>query len=114
LILPPSESWLNSARMWGAKLGGDVTVWYVDDSKRKVEQIEFRIDSQAVSSDLIRKMCALARHLECVLITADYKVVEPDEKAVTKAFNASTAAKFMVDPVRTLKELNLPKLSELE
>src|SRR3954462_6926329 len=34
-ILPVAESWLNSARMWGAKLGGDVKVWYIDDSRTR-------------------------------------------------------------------------------
>ena len=95
--------------MWGAVAGSDIRVWYADETKSMVEQIEFRIDARAVSFDLIERMCALAKQLECVLITADYRVVQPNEVDVVVAFEGSTAAKFMDHPARTLLEMKLPK-----
>lgn len=109
--LPRMESWSKSARMWGWKeIGGDAQVWYTNDDHTTVEEIQFRIDSRAVSDDLIRLTCELARRLKCVLMTSEYKIVVPDEPIVRRAFRESTAAKFMVDPVGTLEALDTDEI----
>ena len=109
--LPQMESWSKSVRMWGWKeVGGDAQVSYTNDDQTSVEEIQFRIDSRAVSDDLIRLTCELARRLNCVLMTSDYKIVVPDEPTVRRVFCESTAAKFMVNPVGTLEGLDTDEI----
>jgi hypothetical protein len=112
LILPKMDSWSTSQRVWGQKHRDDAHVGYVDQSKRKVEEIAFRIDANAISPELVRKICALARRLECVLMTADYEILLPDELMVLATIQDSTAKKFVDDPVATLRKLGEPEMQK--
>lgn len=112
LILPQMDSWSTSQRMWGQKHRDDAHVLYVDESKSKVEEICFRIDANAISTELVKKICALARQLQCVLLTADYEILAPDESMVLNAIQHSTAKKFVDDPVATLRYLGQPEIQK--
>ena len=102
LILPQMDSWSTSMRMWGQKHGDDAHVVYADESKIRVEEIGFRVDANTISPELIRWICILARQLRCVLMTAEYEILAPDESTVLTAINRSTAKKFVDDPDSTL------------
>jgi hypothetical protein len=103
LILPQMDSWSTSMRMWGQKDGDDAYVCYVDESKRAVQEIAFRIDAGAISPELVRRICVLAKQLGCVLMTASYEILAPDESMVLAAINQSTAKKYIDDPFSTLR-----------
>jgi hypothetical protein len=111
-ILPKMESWSTSMRMWGHKHSNDAHVLYEDETKTKVTEIDFRIDASSVSPDLVRKICVLARQLKCVLMTARYEILLPDESMVLTAINDSTAKKFVDDPETTLLSLDQEKIQE--
>ena len=111
-ILPKMDSWSTSQRMWGQKHRDDAHVLYVDESKSKVEEIAFRIDANAISPELIRQICILARQLGCVLLTADYEILLPDESMVLATIQHSTAKKFVDDPVATLRKLGQPEMQK--
>lgn len=106
LILPQMESWSTSMRMWGQKHADDAHVIYADESKHKVEEIAFRIDANAISPVLVRRICALAKQLECLLMTPKYEILVPDDSMVLAAVYQSTAKKFVDDPVATLLTLD--------
>ena len=106
LILPEGASWSTSMRMWGEKGSDEAHVCYLDDSKSRIEEIGFRIDARAKSSDYVRKVCALCKQLGCVLITREYELLLPDEAMVLSALTRSTAKRYLDDPVTTLKELD--------
>jgi hypothetical protein len=112
LILPPKDSWSTSMRMWGRKHGDDAHVIYEDDTKTKVIEIGFRIDASAISRDLVGRICTLAARLKCVLLTAGYKILLPDESMVLTAINDSTAKRFVDDPETTLRNLDQKKMQE--
>jgi hypothetical protein len=112
LILPEMASWSKSQRMWGQKHRDDAHVLYADETKNKVEQIAFRIDASAISLELVRRICLLARQLGCVLMTADYEILAADESMVFAAVNQSTARKYIDDPVSTLLSLGKPEIQE--
>jgi hypothetical protein len=112
LILPQMESWSKSMRMWGVKHGDDAHVCYIDESKKTMEEIEFRVDARTISPELVRRICAFARNLGCVLMTSDYEILAPEEKMVMTAINISTAKKFVKDPVSTLQNLDHKKIQE--
>jgi hypothetical protein len=63
LFLSKMDSWSTSQRMWGQKHRDDAHVLYVDENKSKVEEIAFRIDANAISPELVRRICILARQL---------------------------------------------------
>jgi hypothetical protein len=96
----------------GQKHRDDAYVLYVDESESKVEEIAFRIDANAISPELIRRICILARQLGCVLMTADYRILLPDESMVLDTIQHSTAKKFVDDPVATLRKLGQPEMQK--
>lgn len=98
--------------MWGRKHGHDAYVCYLDEKMVEVREISFRIDARAISADLVRGICTLARELKCVLMTSEYEILTPDESMVLTSLNHSTAAKFVVDPVSTLRGLDHKKIRE--
>jgi hypothetical protein len=112
MILPQAESWSNSMRMWGRKHGDDAYICYVDERKKTIEEIAFRIDAHAPSRDLVCTICALARKLRCVLLTSDYNILAPDETMVFDAIKNSTAKNFVDDPVSTLQNLDHRKIQD--
>jgi hypothetical protein len=112
LILPEAESWCTSMRMWGHEESDDAHIVYSDDGKDKVEEIRFRLDAKKTSPELVRQICLLARELRCVLMTAEYEILAPDEAMVLAAFNHSTAKRFVDDPASTLLGLDHQKLQD--
>jgi hypothetical protein len=112
MLLPRMDSWSTSMRMWGQKHGDDACVIYVDENQKTVEEISFRVDARAISPDLVRHICVLAKQLGCVLMTADYDILLPDESMVLSAINHSTAKKFVDDPVSTLQGLDHEKIKK--
>ena len=110
LILPKRKSWSESMSMWGSEAGDDSYICYVDDAKQVVEEISFRIDARAVSSDFVGEICRLARRLGCVLMTSEYEILAPDNSMVLTNLNNSTARRFVADPAATLKGLNQEKM----
>jgi hypothetical protein len=103
-ILPAMESWSESMRMWGQKHGDDAYVCYVDEKKEVVEEISFRIDARSLSLEFVRRFCALAEDLGCVLMTSDYEILAPEEEMVLNAVKHSAATKFLNDPASTLED----------
>jgi len=112
LILPERTSWSTSMRMWGQEDGNDAYVCYADESKDKVEEVAFRIDAGEISPELVRRVCILARQLGCVLMTAGYEILAPDESKLLAAINHSTAKGYIDDPVSTLRSLGRPEIQE--
>ena len=109
------RKWIHGLRAIGCggqKHRDDAYVLYVDESKHKVEEIAFRIDANAISPELVRQICILASQLGCVLMTADYEILLPDESMVLATIRHSTAKKFVDDPVATLRKLGQPEMQK--
>lgn len=105
-ILPPKKSWSSSVTMWGNEDSNDAYVSYADEGKRAVEEIAFRIDARVISTELVSAICTLAHQLGCMLMTADYKILLPEESVLSDAINNSTAKRFLEDPESTLQSLD--------
>ena len=98
--------------MWGHEDRDDAHVFYVDETKSRVVEIAFRIDASSISSELVSQICILARQLGCVLMTADYEIVVPEESMVLATIQHSTARKFVDNPVATLRKLGQPEIQK--
>ncbi|HWG49716.1 MAG TPA: hypothetical protein VN669_08485 [Candidatus Acidoferrales bacterium] len=105
LILPTSNSWSKSMRLWGDEEGDNAYVCYIDDTKSAVEEIGFRIDVRSHYSDFVDMICTLARQLSCLLMTAEYKVLFPEKDDILREIQASTAQRYLQEPEKTLREL---------
>ena len=112
LILPRRASWSTSGRMWGQEDRDEAYVLYADERKSKVVEIAFRIDANAISPELVKQICILARQLGCVLMTAHYEILVPDESMVLATIQHSTAKKFVDDPAATLRSLGQPEMQK--
>ena len=112
LILQPMESWSENMRMWGQKHEDDAYVCYVNESKKIVEEISFRVDARTISLEVVRRICRFATDMECVLLTSEYEILAPDEAMVLANLNRSTAKRFVEDPVTTLLGLDQRKMRE--
>jgi hypothetical protein len=112
-ILPEAESWSESMRIWGHEDGNDVSVCYADEHKKSIKEISCRVDVRNISVSFIRDICALARALKCVLVTAKNEVLQSDESAVYAAIYNSTAKKYLEDPVSALRNLESDQIVEL-
>ena len=106
-ILPKAKSWSEEMLIWGDERGDTASVCY--DSNRKVEWIGFRVDVRELSLGFVRDICRLADELECVLLTAAYHLIVPNEQAVLAAINQSTAKNYLDDPVSALRSLKPTK-----
>ena len=84
----------------------------MDEDKKIVAEIAFRVDARKVSPEVVRRICKLATDLRCVFMTSEYEVLVPDESMVLANVNRSTAKKFVDDPVSTLLGLNQQKMQE--
>jgi hypothetical protein len=104
-VLPRMESWSDEIAFWGKKHGNTASVGYADETLKDVAWIEFRIDAQGCSDNYIQDICALARQLQCVLMTADYRLLQPDAASVFNAIRYSLAQQFVNDPEGTLMDL---------
>ena len=91
--------------MWVEEDGNDAYVIYTDEVKKTVEEIGFRVDARSAHTNFVHQICEFANRLGCVLITANYEVLLPNESMVLGAINRSTAKRFVDDPVSTLRDL---------
>jgi hypothetical protein len=108
-ILPETQAWSTSMRLWGEKGGDEARLYYADDTKSRIGHLAFRVNVGELSRDFVGRVCNLAKRLECALKTGDNEVLVPEESIVLTAIANSTAKKFLDDPVSTLEGLDHKK-----
>lgn len=106
-ILPKANSWSQEMLIWGDERGDTASICY--DNNRKIEWIGFRVDVRQLSLSFVRSICRLAKELDCMLLTAKYHLIAPDDNVVLVAINQSTAKSYLDDPVSTLRSLKQNK-----
>lgn len=113
-LLPPLEPW-SEMRRWGFEDSHQAHVIYTNGNPTAIEEIGFAIDARSVSEKLIEAYCGIALQFECVFLTArlgpQQEILRPSKSDILRALNASTAARFLTDPVTTLKSLDGPSIT---
>jgi hypothetical protein len=104
-ILPRTNSWSESMRIWGDEQGDTASICYANDEKNRVTWMGFRVDVRNLSRIFVSHICSLAGELGCVLVTGSYHVLKPDDAAVLIAINESLAKSYLDDPVATLRAI---------
>lgn len=103
LVLHEVKSWSESMRLWGDEDGDNAYVCYKGDSLDQIAEIGFRLDVRYLNRSLLQAICMLANEIDCVLMTAEYLVLPPEESMVHGAIAISTAKKYL----KILKQLSL-------
>lgn len=104
ILLPESQSWNSSLRIWGNEKSDDVQVWFEGSA---VEFVQFRLDVSNLSFRFVGGICELARQFGCLLAARDGAIIQPRVEPVVKAVLRSPAMKFVQDPDAYLAEARL-------
>lgn len=90
-LLPPMESWSETAEMFGTHKGDRIEIWNDD--------IRIDIDVTDLKPDLLRAIVAIAAELDCKIVSKDDgKPIAPDLPLVVDALFNSRAMQFARDP----------------
>jgi hypothetical protein len=97
--LTPADFWSEEGVMYGSYDVSRVEIW--DDG-----DVECRIDMREFNLSLLETMLNIATELDCkIVLSENGRVVEPILTDMLDACKQSRACKFVVDPIKTLKEL---------
>lgn len=103
-VLPPTESWCDSVRIWGDLSRNDIQVSYEGDN---VESVKARIDTREDTSHICAKIVELARALDCCLFfPATRRVTAADVAVLSVAVQNSLAARYSAAPYEFIEQLS--------
>jgi len=103
-ILPKGTSWRESLQIWGDEEKSDIQL---SINENNIESIKIRLNLRDNVEDLKLKVLALANRLGCYLFSPQLrKIIPPDIASLNIAISSSSAARFVVDPVKFLNEKN--------
>lgn len=109
-VLPPTESWCDSLRIWGDESRSDIQVGYEGD---KVEFIKVRVDAREDTSHMCAKIVELAHALDCCLFfPAARSVTAADMAVLAMAIQSSRAARFSAAPREFIEQLSRTSSNE--
>lgn len=100
-ILPEKKSWSASLRIWGDEKTDDIQVGF---DGQNIEDIRFRLNVADLFLPLVGAICDLSRQFDCVLVTRDGAIIQPNREAVLRTIMQSRAMQFVRDPQRFLEE----------
>ncbi len=109
-VLPPTESWSDSLRIWGDQSSNDIQVGYEGDN---IEFFIVRIDTREDTSHMCAKTVELARALDCFLFfPAARSVVAADVAVLSIAVQNSQAARFSAAPREFIEQISRTSSNE--
>lgn len=95
-------------RYFGKSDESDVSIVCDDDTKLLAHEISIRFDLRKSISKEVQTIFDLARQLDALIFTEDFKVIDPgDIEAMKTAIRSSTALRFLNDPEEYLKSLDV-------
>lgn len=109
-VLPPTESWCDSLKIWGDLSRNDFQVGYEGDN---VESVKARIDTREGTSHVCAKIVELARALDCCLFfPATRAITVADVAVLSAAVQNSRAARYSAAPREFIEQLSRTSDSE--
>jgi hypothetical protein len=101
-FLEEGVSWSKSLRLWG-DLEKDCVSILMDN--HRIVEVEIRIDVRRVNTSYVENICHFAKLCDCMLLTEDLNLIEPDGELLLRQIVHSKASKFVSDPVSFLHGL---------
>jgi hypothetical protein len=103
-VLPPTESWSDSMRIWGDQTKSDIQVSYEGNT---VSSVMVRIDTREDTLHMCSKVVELARTLDCCLfLPAARSIIEADVTVLSTAVHNSRAAHFSAAPREFIEQFS--------
>jgi len=103
-VLPSSESWSDTIKIWGDQAKSDIKVGYEGNN---VESVMARIDTRYDTLLMCSKIVELARALDCCLfLLAARSIITADVAALSSAIHNSEAARFSAAPRAYIEQLS--------
>ena len=98
-LLPPMDSWLEDARMFGYRHGHQIEAWSHD--------LICKFDARDPDTAILDQYVSLARELDCRIVLHETgQVLKADVAVIHLALRESRAARFLRNPHSTLKEFH--------
>ena len=103
-VLPPTESWTDTIRIFGDQTRSDIQVSYEGNT---VESVMVRIDTRDDTLDMCSKIVDLARALDCFFfLPAARAIITADVTALGDAVYNSSAARFSAAPREFIEQFS--------
>ncbi len=100
LELERSQSWDPLALLWGAQDGDYVSLRRQGE---RIDEIGVGLDARKSSAAFILGLASLLRQLDAVMVDIDGQILGADPREIARALLASSAGKFVADPVGYLE-----------
>lgn len=101
-FLDEAASWNKETLVWGDQDDNRVDVTL---SRGDVAEIFIRVNVRELKLRFREGIVAFAKYCECLLLTEEMKLIEPDLSALTSEINQSPARRYVADPVAFLDDL---------
>jgi hypothetical protein len=98
---PRYESWDASASTWGSDNGDHIAIRKGDE---QTTSVFLRIDVLRLTHEVLASVVRFASCCDCVVLTEDLRLLEPDLETLSAAIRQSPAFRFVQDPQRLLSE----------
>lgn len=106
--MPRAHSWYSDSTIWGDEASDDIQLWR---ESGKIDELQFRIDARKDCDLMVQHSVSIARSLNCsFLLIEEATIIEPTAEKLVSSLKASTAVRFVRDPIETLE--NLPPIRE--
>lgn len=90
-------------QMFGVEDGTRIDVVFEDG---KVDDVKARIDARTADISTLKHIADFAKSWDCVLVTFEGHVIEPDARSLAAVFRRSRAFQFALDPRGYIERLN--------
>ena len=98
-FLRPRSSWTERIKYWG-KDDGDCVSVFVEGNR--IAEIGVRINIQKLDSDFVENVCKFSKLYQCLLLTEQLRLIEPDRDSLLEEIANSDASAFVLDPTAYL------------
>jgi len=101
-FLKEGKSWSESIRAWGEEDSDRLNLLF---DNGHIAEVEVRIDVGKLDSRFLEDICTFAKLCDCLLMTEEFALIEPDVELLLDQIGKSNAWKFVSDPAGFLKKL---------
>jgi len=98
-FLKEGKSWSESIRMWGDEDSDRLNLIF---DNGHIAEVEFRIDVGKLDLRFVENICTFAKLCDCLLLTEEFALIEPDVELLRHQIGNSNAWGFVSDPAEFL------------
>ena len=101
-FLDEDASWSKEILAWGDRDDNRVEVML---GRGDVAEIFIRVNVRELNLSFLEGIITFAKYCDCLLLTEEMKLLEPDLSPLTSEINQSAAQRYVADPIAFLNDL---------